>query len=318
MPYYKVESAAGSHPSEVTWGEFVNCTYLPFYRRKWKISTRETNEARLRAHLSPLYEARKLTSFRRDELQDTLDAKAHSGLSYSVVAHLRWDLRQILRMAVEEELLSRNAAKLLCVPREPERPEHTAMNFGQIRTCLEVSQKRERLVVKFAVLAGLRPGEILALQWQHLLDTHADIRQRIYRGRIDTPKTQRSTRNAVLSAGLLADIGDWRSVSSLNGPDDWVFPSSNGQTPLSRDNFSRRHMAPALASVGLGWVDFHVMRRTHATLMNEIHDDPKLIADQLGHTLDVNQNVYTRVSLMRRKRAVDELEAAVAMARSTR
>ena len=46
-------------------------------------------------------------------------------------------------------------------------------------------------------------------------------------------------------------------------------------------------------------------------MMNEIHDDPKLVADQLGHTLDVNQNVYTRVSLMRRKQAVDALEAAV-------
>lgn len=45
--------------------------------------------------------------------------------------------------------------------------------------------------------------------------------------------------------------------------------------------------------------------------MNEIHDDPKLVADQLGHTLDVIQNVYRRVSIMRRKQAVDALEAAV-------
>ena len=35
--------------------------------------------------------------------------------------------------------------------------------------------------------------------------------------------------------------------------------------------------------------------------MNEIHDDPKLVADQLGHTVDVNQNVYTRASIARRK-----------------
>lgn len=315
MRYPRLNKQAGSDPRNVTLGEFVHSTYLPFYRRKWKISTSESNEARIGTHLMPLYKARKLASFRRVELQDMLDAKARAGLSYSVVAHLRWDLRQILRMAVEEELLSRNAAELLFVPREAKRPEHTAMNFEQIRTCLESLPTRERLVVKFAVLAGLRPGEILALQWRHLLDTHADIRQRIYRGRIDTPKTRRSTRHAALSAGLLADIRDWKSLASLRGPNDWVFPSRNGKTPLSRDNLSRRHMAPALASVGLGWVDFHVMRRTHATLMNEIHDDPKLVADQLGHTLDVNQNVYTRVSMMRRKQAVDELEAGVAMAR---
>ena len=53
------------------------------------------------------------------------------------------------------------------------------------------------------------------------------------------------------------------------------------------------------------------MRRTHATIMNEIHDDPKLVADQLGHTLDVSQNVYTRASVARRKEAVDALESAL-------
>ena len=34
-------------------------------------------------------------------------------------------------------------------------------------------------------------------------------------------------------------------------------------------------------------------------------------ADQLGHTLDVNQNVYTQASVARRKRAVDALESAL-------
>jgi hypothetical protein len=42
-----------------------------------------------------------------------------------------------------------------------------------------------------------------------------------------------------------------------------------------------------------------------------LHDDPKLIADQLGHTVDVNQNVYTKASVARRKVAVDALESAL-------
>jgi integrase len=287
-PRTSANATAHKHPvgistSSTTWGEFVNRTYLPFYRRKWKISTRETNEARIRAHLTPLYEARTLTSFRRDELQDLLDAKAHAGLSYSVIAHLRWDLRQILRMAVEEEILSRNPAELLFVPRAAPRPVHTAaMAFGQIDACLRALHSRERLVVKFAVLAGLRPGEILGSHWRHLMPTHADIRQRVYRGRIDTPKTRRSIRNAALPSGLLADIEHWRAASGMTGADHWVFPSRTGKTPLSRDNISRRHIGPPLKAAGLGWVDFHVMRRTHATLMNDLHDNPKLVADQLG------------------------------------
>jgi hypothetical protein len=42
-----------------------------------------------------------------------------------------------------------------------------------------------------------------------------------------------------------------------------------------------------------------------------LHDDPKLIADKLGHTVDVNQNVYTKASGARRKVAVDALESAL-------
>ena len=72
---------------------------------------------------------------------------------------------------------------------------------------------------------------------------------------------------------------------------------NRGGTPLSRENVWRPRIGPKLESVELGWVDFHVMRRTHATLMREIHDDPKLVADQLGHTIDVNQNVCTRASV---------------------
>ena len=64
-------------------------------------------------------------------------------------------------------------------------------------------------------------------------------------------------------------------------------PSRSGQS-LAEKNWTK------LEAVGLGWVDFRVMRRTHETLMNEIHDETKLAADQLGHTVDVNQDVYTR------------------------
>ena len=56
------------------------------------------------------------------------------------------------------------------------------------------------------------------------------------------------------------------------------------------------------------WANFHVMRRTHSNLMKELGVDPKLVADQQGHTLDVNLNVYTATSVDLRKKAVDKLE----------
>ena len=201
--------------------------------------------------------------------------------------------------------------RIVVCPREAPRPEYTTMSLRQIAACLEALKNRERLVLKFAVLAGLRPGEILGLQWRHLLVTHANICQRVYRGAIDTPKTQRSVRSAALPSGLLAEIEDWRAASRMNGADHWVSPSGTGKTPLSRDNIWRRaHLASTEGSrFGLG-----EFPRNAADPCNPDERDSRRSqagCRPTGHTLDVNQNVYRRVSIMRRKQAVDALEAAV-------
>jgi integrase len=63
-----------------------------------------------------------------------------------------------------------------------------------------------------------------------------------------------------------------------------------------------------LQKVGLEWATFQVMRRTHATLMRQLKADPKLVADQLGHTVDVNLNVYTQSPVESRLVIVNDLE----------
>ena len=68
-------------------------------------------------------------------------------------------------------------------------------------------------------------------------------------------------------------------------------------------------MRPRLKTVGLEWVDFQVMRRTHASLMRELGVDPK-IADLMGHDVNVNLKVYTQTSLESRLLAVETLETA--------
>ena len=184
------------------------------------------------------------------------------------------------------------------------------MTVKEVQLCFSVLGDRERLIAKLAILAGMRPGEIFALTWERLTATYADIRQRVYRGAIDTPKTNQSLRKAALSPGLLAEIELWRLMAVDASAGAWVFPSEN-MTPLSKDNCWRRSMEPKLAKVGLGWANFLVMRRTHATLMKTLGVDGKLVADQLGHSLDVNQNVYTQSPVESRLDMVNQLEQSL-------
>ncbi|MBV9498173.1 MAG: hypothetical protein JO138_02250 [Acidobacteriaceae bacterium] len=58
-----------------------------------------------------------MSTFDRDELRVFLDRKSLT-LSFSVVDHLRWDLKQIFDMAVAEGYLQRSPAALLFTPRE--------------------------------------------------------------------------------------------------------------------------------------------------------------------------------------------------------
>ena len=284
---------------------------MPFYRRKWKSSTRKENEGRIEYHLTREYAASSLKSFSRDELQGLLDRKAALSLSFSVVDHLRWDLNQIFGMAVAEGYLLRNPAALLFTPRECRRAKTRVMTVEEVRVHFSVLDVRERLIAKLGVLAGMRPGEIFALTWGRLEAQYADIRQRVYRGSMDSPKSVRSTRWAALSDRLLDSIEEWKKLSLRTGDDAWVFPSETMTTPVSKDNCWRRYFLPKLLPVGLGWANFQVMRRTHSSLMDDLGVDPQVRAEQMGQPVDVNENVYTQASFGRRQKAVNDLEKRI-------
>jgi integrase len=309
-----INSRKNAPSEECTFGDFVKATYLPYYTRKWKASsTVGCNLDRLKNHLLSEFAGRILGTFTRIELQDFLDRKAATGKSFSTVDHLRWDLRQIFGMAVAEGYLRKNPAALLFTPKTAVRPDRPIMTKVQVSLLFSVLEPRELVICMLATVGGMRPGEIFGLQWKHIKPDQIEVEQRLYRGKIDSPKTDRSARAVALSERLQATIAKWRVLSADPDPDAWVFPSETLKTPLAKDNCWRRWIAPKLKAVGLDWVDFHVMRRTHASLMRELQVDPKVVADQLGHSVDVDLNVYTHTGLGQRKEAVNALESALSI-----
>jgi integrase len=179
------------------------------------------------------------------------------------------------------------------------------MTWDDVKLLFSTLESRELLVCMLATTAGMRPGEIFGLKWKN-------IEQRLYRGKIDSPKTGR--RIVALSKRLQETVAQWRDQSGYPGPEEWVFPSENRNTPLAKDNCWHRTIKPKLKKINLDWVNFQVMRRTHASLMRELDVDPKIVADQLGHSVDVNLNVYTKTAIGLRKKALDTMESAVSAA----
>src|SRR5207247_3773675 len=118
---------------------------------------------------------------------------------------------------------------------------------------------------------------------------------------------------------ITASLSDIRVESGRHGETLFVitiwlkvFPSAKLTTPLGRDNAWRGLLAPRLKTVQLEWATFQIMRRTHASLSRQGGIDPTLVADQRGHGLGVNLDVYTVAALDKRQDAVEVLESALA------
>jgi integrase len=253
-----------------------------------------------------------LASLGREQLQDFLEKKVASGLSASVVSHLRWDLRAIFRLAVEDGVVERNPATSLVTPAAAHRSVKRVMNREDVVKILSGLELRERLVTRLAIFAGLRPGEIFGLKWQHIRKDGAVIEQRLYRGKINTPKTRRSVRTAAFTPGIVSELEEWRSLCPSSQPDAWVFPSERLITPLDKANWWRRDMEPKLKPLGLQWATFQVMRRTHASLFQAgRHRSESCGRSARPRVRSESGCLYTKSDLEQRSEAVKKLESEV-------
>ena len=301
-------------------GSFVTEVVYPAQRRRTKTSTQDSTEDRINRLIIPHFSDDLLTSFDRTKLQDFLDKLASTPIasererddgrlrSASVIAHVRWDLRLIFKYAVNEGILYRNPADLLYIPGAP-TAERYVLSLEQATIIFRSFPLRERLVVKLCGLLGLRPGEAFALQWADVTPDGLRVRRRFYRGTIDTPKSKKGNRLAALSNAVLQDLNEWRRVSLHTAPDDWIFASEN-RTPLWPTNVWWDKIRPTMVELGMPWVTYQVLRRSTATLLNALGVDGAVVARQLGHGLDVSQNVYSLVSVARQQEAINKLEAA--------
>lgn len=307
-----VEAGRPSIPA-FTFKQYVEHTFLPAARNRWKESTRSTSEPDILRYLVPEFGDQPMKGITRDQMQNALAAMA-GRLNTSVVGHLRWHLNAIFRMAMSDGVVPFNPAEALYIPAGKESEMKRAMSKEEVKLALTVLDLRQRLILRLAVFDGMRPGEIFAIRLGKIGESQLLIDQRVYDGKLDTPKGRKgknTSRRVALSLGTMEDMKAWMSFLSDRSPEAFLFPSETGKTPLRADNLWKRHFDPRLETVGLDWVNFQVFRRTNASLSRKAKVDDKVSADQRGHGLGVSLGVYAISDLEQKIDAVQRLEAEV-------
>jgi integrase len=90
-----------------------------------------------------------------------------------------------------------------------------------------------------------------------------------------------------------------------------VFQTRNG-TPFNDTNLLHRHLKPAGGKLGMPWLSWHALRRTHATLLQVAGASLRDTQAQLGHTkMSTTLEVYTLPIPAHLREAVENLSQLV-------
>jgi integrase len=144
-----------------------------------------------------------------------------------------------------------------------------------------------RAMIAVLVFAGLRVGELLALRWR-------DVDMAGGWMYVEESKTDAGRRRIKIRGALQAELVRVRERHPESGPDRVVFATSTGR-PQSADNFRSRVLKPSVAEANLALaarhstplpegITPHSLRRTFASVLYALGEDPGIVMDEMGHT----------------------------------
>ncbi len=135
------------------------------------------------------------------------------------------------------------------------------------------------------------------------------VEQACYRGLIGTQKTKGSRRTLPMPEPL-RDALKRLSEKSVSG-EHLVFQTRNG-TPFSDTNLLHKHLKPVGRKLGMPWLNWHTLRRTHATLLQHAGATLKEAQAQLGHSkMSTTLEIYTISIPAAQRKAVENLSDLV-------
>jgi integrase len=254
-------------------------------------------------------------------------------LSANTVSKVHVLLAAMLDAAVDDGLILLNPAKKKRTVNPPsssqvraQKPEIITWTGPQLRVFLTWNREEldDELFPLWRTIAytGMRRSEALALRWSDINFTTGRISLRRAVD-VTAPHTTKVTKtgsarvidiDAETLRGLKAHKSDRGAISlDLARADAYVFGDDKGAIRVPDAVTSRwtRRLDWACAKIeGLPRVTLKGLRHTHATLLLELGEHPKVVQERLGHsTITTTMNIYGHVTPTMQKSAIDRFAA---------
>jgi integrase len=319
----ELEGGTESFEYKDTVNEFLD-KWLATAKQKVCARTYEDYVGLLRLYVRPALGKKRLSTLRPLDVQDFVNGMVDKGLSARTVRYAHAIFLRAMKRALKWKLLVQNPASDVELPKNVRR-EMKVLTPEEARTFLEEAYKgKHGLMFAVAVYTGMRPEEYLGLKWPDVDFQAATVtvqrtlvwkrwKTEYYFGE---PKTSRSRRTIPLSAFLVKELAahkirqaEYRlKVGPQWANHDLVFCSEVGK-PHSVRNLQRRHFKPILKRAGLPDIRLYDLRHTCATLLLVAGENPKVVAERLGHaSIVLTLDTYSHCLPTMQQSATDKLE----------
>jgi integrase len=282
-------------------------------RMECKTSTADGYEGVLRLYLRPRFGKRRLDEVKRDDIKAMVSDLIALDLSRNTIRNAVCVIRGMFNQAIEAGILESNpAARLGRFTRTARVAETkgTALSAKEAHEFLEAAKivcPEYYPLFLTALRAGLRRGELVALQWGDIQFGRDDddpnrfiVVQHNYVRREYTTTKSKKSRRVDLSRDLrtsLLEVRDKRLLEAFlkdqqDISDDLVFPSPDGAI-LDPDNLYHRYFQPVLTKAGLRKIRLHDLRHTFGSLLIQNGASIVYVKEQLGHSsIQVTVDIY--------------------------
>jgi integrase len=289
---------------------FVEQQWKPLVFPTFKATTQHGYKTVLTNHVLPAWKDWRLRDVERLAIQQWVAEKFARRTGWQTVRNSWVLLSGILESAVEYGYLQTNPARGVKFPQKGLKQKPVIIAGEGLAKLLNELGEPHRTMVQLIAATGLRIGELLALRWSALdLDNGTlAVRESVFEGRFQLPKTAKALRTIPLGSHAVATLSRHRDGSSRTEPNDLVFGNRKGE-PFRESKLLTRVLQPAAESAGLGRVTWHQFRHIHSSLLNDLRVPAKIAQEQLGHaSISTTLGIYTHVVDASHRAAVASVE----------
>lgn len=295
-------------PSRMGVGEFLDRFIKEAVAPRVRARTTKDYQFLIDRYVRPHLGAHRLDHLSPVDVQEAVNAWAAQGLAPKTIRHAHGVLLAAINQAMRWEMVTRNVAALVELPRLEARKARSLSRAEADAFRVAIEGTRFEALFLLLIGTGMRPSEALGLGWDHLdLEAgHARVDRVLLRQQkggkpiYEEPKTARSRRTVPLPSSVVRALVKHRKAQAEEklaaGPvySDYglVFASARGW-PLHQGNIVSRHFAPAIKRAGLDAVvvdgvprpkpRLYDLRHTHITLSLRAGEPVHIVSARVGH-----------------------------------